>query len=155
MSTSYGTGGAPGSAGGSHHSSSGRQNLNNRFQSSPSSYQSGYQPPTVPQQGQSSADYAHGQSNVMEGTMRNHYEAEGTAATVMAQMRTQRHQLTGAHEDVWEMRQSTEKAKRELMDLRHKVLKKKRRLQAIVVGLAVVDFFLFIRIVKCGGSFFC
>eukprot|EP00978_Attheya_sp_CCMP212_P020066 scaffold57045_cov52-Attheya_sp.AAC.4 len=73
----------------------------------------------------------------------------------MAQMRTQRHQLTGAHEDVWEMRQSTEKAKRELMDLRHKVLKKKRRLQAIVVGLAVVDFFLFIRIVKCGGSFFC
>lgn len=108
-----------------------------------------YQPPNV------SGTYAEQQTQVMEDTMKTHYQAEGTAATVLSQMTTQRYQLQGAHDNVSGMRDTTEKAKQELSELAAKVKAKKRRLQLIAVGLGVVDLLLFIRIAQCGGSFFC
>lgn len=87
--------------------------------------------------------------------MRTHYNAEGTAATVLSQLTTQRQQLTGAKENVWEMRQAAEKAKKDLSALAAKQRWKKQRLQMIAATLAVLDLFLFARLVRCGGSFFC
>jgi len=113
------------------------------------SYQAGYQPPKV------NGTYAEQQTGIMEDTMRTHYETEGVAQTVLSQMTTQRHQLQGAHDNVHEMREATEKAKRELMDLQVKMRAKKRRLQFIIGALGLVDFLLFIRLIQCGGSFFC
>jgi len=87
--------------------------------------------------------------------MKTHYEAEGTAAAVMSQMTTQRHQLQRAHDDVAGTRMKGEQAKRELDDLINKVRRKKRRLYAIIAMLGAVDALLFLRILQCGGSFFC
>jgi len=70
-------------------------------------------------------------------------------------MRTQRGQLQGANDNVWEMRQAAEKAKKDITHISAKVRQKKLRLQMIVALLAAIDFFLFIRLVQCGGSFFC
>jgi len=125
------------------------QKRGNRYQAG--SYQSSgnYQPPAV------QGTYAEKQTQVMEDTMRTHYNAEGTAATVLSQLTTQRQQLTGAHENVWEMRQAAEKAKKDLASLAAKQRWKKQRLQLIAMALAVTDFFLFIRLLRCGGSFFC
>ena len=127
--------------------------LNNRFQSS-GPYQQGtvsgnYQPPKV------AGTYAEQQTQVMEDTMRSQYETESVAHTVLSQMTAQRYQLQGAHNNVWEMRETTEKAKRELMDLQMKARAKKRRLQMIIAVLVTVDVLLFIRLIQCGGSFFC
>eukprot|EP00560_Eucampia_antarctica_P003186 CAMPEP_0197836492 /NCGR_PEP_ID=MMETSP1437-20131217/29168_1 /TAXON_ID=49252 ORGANISM="Eucampia antarctica, Strain CCMP1452" /NCGR_SAMPLE_ID=MMETSP1437 /ASSEMBLY_ACC=CAM_ASM_001096 /LENGTH=135 /DNA_ID=CAMNT_0043442707 /DNA_START=185 /DNA_END=592 /DNA_ORIENTATION=+ len=123
--------------------------LNNRHQGG---YQSGagsYQPPRV------AGDYAEQQTGVVEDTMRTHYQTEGTAATVLSQMTTQRNQLEGAHNDVHNMKETTEKAKNELINLIAKVRAKKRKLQLIVAALSAIDLFLFFRIAVCGGSFFC
>lgn len=62
---------------------------------------------------------------------------------------------TGAHDNVWEMRQAAEKAKQDITIMAKKVRRKKRRLQAVAILLAFVDFILFIRLIECGGSFFC
>jgi hypothetical protein len=70
-------------------------------------------------------------------------------------MQGQRQQLKGAHDNVWEMRQSAEKAKRDITQLIKKARQKKLRLQFIALGLALVDFFLLVRLLQCGGSFFC
>lgn len=105
----------------------------------------GYSPPS----------YAEQQTQHVEDTMKTHYEAEGTAAAVMSQMTTQRHQLQRAHDDVAGTRMKGEQAKRELDDLINKVRRKKRRLYAIIAMLGTVDTLLFLRIVQCGGSFFC
>mmetsp|Transcript_34526 Transcript_34526/g.103205 ORF Transcript_34526/g.103205 Transcript_34526/m.103205 type:complete len:156 (-) Transcript_34526:542-1009(-) len=125
--------------------------LKNRYegQSYQNSAGGSYQPPKV------SGTYSEQQTQVVEDTLRTHYEAEGTAATVLSQMTTQRYQLQGAHDNVFDMRETTEKAKRELADLAAKNKRKKRRLQGIVILLAVTDLLLFVRIVQCGGSFFC
>ncbi len=87
--------------------------------------------------------------------MRTHYETEATSAAVLSQLRTQRGQLEGANSNVWEMRQAAEKAKKDITAMAKKQRKKKLRLQMIAVILAVVDFLLFVRLVQCGGSFFC
>lgn len=120
--------------------------LNNRF----NSYQQGggsYVPPGM--------TYADQQTNVLEDTVKTHYQAEGTAANVLTQMHTQRHQLKGAHDDVWDMRKATEEARRELEALIAKNRRKKVRLYAIIGALAMTDLFLFLRIAQCRGSFFC
>ncbi len=120
--------------------------LNNRF----NSYQQGggsYVPPGM--------SYANQQTNVLEDTVKTHYQAEGTAANVLTQMHAQRHQLKGAHDDVWEMRKATEEARRELESLIAKNRKKRVRLYAIIAALAMTDLFLFLRIAQCRGSFFC
>lgn len=82
-------------------------------------------------------------------------QAEGTAATVLAQMTTQRQQLKGAHDNVWEMRQAAKQAKDDITLMAKRQRAKKMRLQMIVAALAFVDFFLFIRLLQCGGGFFC
>mmetsp|Transcript_15397 Transcript_15397/g.22678 ORF Transcript_15397/g.22678 Transcript_15397/m.22678 type:complete len:153 (-) Transcript_15397:301-759(-) len=120
--------------------------LNSRYQS-PSR---AYQPPSL-----GGTEYAQQQTNIMEDAMRQQYEAEGTAQAVMSQMTTQRYQISGAHGNVSEMREATEKTKREIKDLATKRLRKKRRLQMIAGALALTDLFLFFRLLVCGGSFFC
>jgi hypothetical protein len=70
-------------------------------------------------------------------------------------MQNQRQQLQGAQGNVWEMRQSAEKAKRDITTMVKKTRQKKIKLQMIAIGLALVDFFLLVRLLQCGGSFFC
>ena len=121
-------------------------NLNSRYQS----YQQGgssYIPP--------GRSYAEQQTNVVQDSVKTQYQAEATANTVLTQMHTQRHQLQGAHDDVWKMREATEKAKREIEDLAAKRRQQRFRLYGIIAILGTVDLLLFLRIVKCGGSFFC
>ncbi len=82
-------------------------------------------------------------------------QTESTAGNVLNQMQTQRQQLQGAQGNVWEMRQSAEKAKRDIIAMVKKARQKKLKLQVIAIGLALVDFFLLVRLLQCGGSFFC
>ena len=84
-----------------------------------------------------------------------HYQSENTATNVLSQMQTQRQQLQGAHDNVWEMRQAADKAKKDITALVKKAREKKFRLQIIVIVLATIDFLLFVRLLQCGGSFFC
>ena len=117
--------------------------LNNRFQS----YQQGtYQPPT---------SYAEKQTEVLTDAVRTQYQAEGTANAVLTRMTDQRNQLTEAHENVWQMRHATEKAKRELQELNNKYRKKKFRLYVTIAALGFMDLLLFFRILQCRGGFFC
>ena len=123
-------------------SAPGSSGLNNRFQS----YQQGsYQPP---------ATYADKQTEVLTDTVKTQYQAEGTANDVLTRMTEQRHQLTEAHENVWQMRHATEKAKRELQDLNKKYQAKKLRLYVTIAALGLTDLILFLRIVQCRGGFF-
>jgi hypothetical protein len=117
--------------------------LNNRFQS----YQQGtYQPP---------ATYAEQQTEIITDTVKTQYQAEGTANAVLTRMTEQRHQLTEAHENVWHMREATDKAKRELQELNNKYRAKKLRLYVYIAALGFTDLILFLRIVQCRGGFFC
>lgn len=128
-------------------------NLNNRYNSyqhgggGSANSSGGYVPP--------GRTYAEQQTNTIQDSVQTQYQAEEKAATVLSQMHTQRHQLHGAHDDVWKMREATEKAKREIADLNAKMQRKRRKLYAIIAALSIVDFLLFFRIVKCGGGFFC
>ena len=155
MADQFGSGTPGWGRGGSRHQQQhGSGEFRNRYEGQ--SYQNsgggggggGYQPP-------SQGTYADQQTATVEDTMRAHYEAEGTAAAVVAQLTTQRHQLQRAHDDVGDTRMKGEQARRELDELINKVRRKKRRLQAIIVMLATVDLLLFLRIAQCGGSFFC
>ena len=83
----------------------GNSGLNNRF----SSYQQGtYQPP---------ATFADKQTETLTDTVKTQYQAEGTANAVLTRMTEQRHQLTGAHDNVSEMRHAREKARVELQQV--------------------------------------
>ena len=82
-------------------------------------------------------------------------KTEATSAAVLSQLKAQRGQLKGAHENVWEMRQAAEKAKTDISSMIKKARQKKMRLQAIATILASIDFLLLIRLIQCGGSFFC
>ena len=120
---------------------------------SPASYQnSAYQPPSI---SDPKASYAEQQTYITEDSLRTQYQAEGTANTVLSQMTTQRYQLQGAHDNVADMRQTTELARKELQIMAQKVGAKKRRLQMIIALLVVLDTFCFLRLSFCGGSFFC
>eukprot|EP00979_Chaetoceros_neogracilis_P001947 scaffold349_cov267-Chaetoceros_neogracile.AAC.42 len=86
-----------------------RSGLSNRH--SPYQNSTNYSPPPV------SGSYAQQQTQVIEDSMRAHYETEATSAAVLSQMRTQRGQLQGAHDNVWEMRQAAEKAKMDISSM--------------------------------------
>lgn len=119
--------------------------LNNRFNSY---QQSGsYNPP-----GQA---YAEQQGNILSDTVKTQYHAEETANAVLSQLHGQRQQLRGANDDVWEMRNATEQTKRELRDLAAKYKEKKRKLYMWIILLGTLDFLLFLRLLRCRGSFFC
>lgn len=113
------------------------------------SYQNSYQAPQV------TGTYAEQQTQVVEDTMRTHVQAETTANNVLATMHAQRQQLQNANDDTWAMRTNVANAQRELKELEQKAWLKKRRLYTIIAMLAFVDLMLFVRIVQCGGSFFC
>ena len=53
------------------------------------------------------------------------------------------------------MRQAAENAKKEISQIAAAQRKKKMRLTVIACALAATDFFLFVRLIQCGGSFFC
>lgn len=119
--------------------------LNNRFNSY---QQSGsYVPP-----GQTFADK---QTGMLSDTVKTQYQAEETANAVMNHLHGQRHQLQTANNDVWDMRQATEQTKRELKELHAKYKEKKLRLYMWIVLLGAIDFLLFLRLLRCRGSFFC
>jgi hypothetical protein len=99
--------------------------------------------------------YAEQQTNVLSDTVKTQYHAEETANAVLNQLHTQRQQLQGANDDVWDMRQATEQTKRELRDLQAKYRQKKMRLYVWIATLGTLDFLLFLRLLRCRGSFFC
>jgi hypothetical protein len=113
--------------------------LNNRFNSY---QQSGsYVPP-----GQSYADQ---QTNVLSDAVKTQYQTENTANAVLQQMNAQRQQIQGADEDVWDMRNATDETKRE------KYRARKMKLYVYIAVLGSIDLLLFLRILRCRGSFFC
>jgi hypothetical protein len=120
-------------------------NLNNRYQS----YQQGgsYVPP--------GRTYAEKQTNILQDSVQTQFQAEEKANAVLSHMHVQRHQLQGARDDVWEMQDATAKAKREIADLAARYRRKRHRLYAIIAVLSIADLLLFVRLVECGGSFFC
>mmetsp|Transcript_13581 Transcript_13581/g.25503 ORF Transcript_13581/g.25503 Transcript_13581/m.25503 type:complete len:148 (-) Transcript_13581:928-1371(-) len=132
---------------GNTNDSNNRTGLSNRY--SPYQNSGNYNPPAV------SGSYAQQQTQILEDTMRTHYETEATSAAVLSQMKAQRGQLKGAHDNVWEMRQAAEKAKADITIMIKKARQRKIRLQAIAVLLGSIDFLLLIRLIQCGGSFFC
>jgi len=95
------------------------------------------------------------QTNILSDTLQTQYQTEETANAVMNQLHAQRQQIQGANENVWDMRQATEQTKKELRDLQSKYREKKRTLYIWIALLGTIDFLLFIRLLKCGGSFFC
>lgn len=114
-----------------------------------SSYQQGanqYQP---------SVHYAADQTSVLEDTTKAYYQADESAAAVLQSMTSQKQQLNSASNNVWDMRQTTEKAKRELEALHTKYRAKKQRLYVTIALLALTDTLLFFRILQCRGNFFC
>lgn len=122
-------------------------NSNGSYQRSEPEYS--YQPPQL------KGAYAEQQTQVVEDTMRTHVHAETTANTVLASLHAQRQQLQNANDDTWQMRTNVANAQRELKELQQKAWKKKQRLYIIIGMLSFVDSMLFLRIVQCGGSFFC
>ena len=117
--------------------------LNNRF----NSYQQSYSA--------SGKTFAEEQTNQLKDAVTTQYQAEETANAVLNQLHGQRQQIQGANEDVWETRQLTEETKRELHMLQAKYRVKKNRLRMIIVALAVLDSLMFLRLLRCRGSFFC
>lgn len=123
-------------------SSDGLSNRYNSYQQSGS-----YVPP-----GQ---QYAESQTNVIADAVKTQYESENTANAVLEQLNAQRQQIQTANEDVWDMRHATDQTKRELRDLQDKYRARKRKLYMYIAVLGAVDFLLFLRLLRCGGSFFC
>jgi predicted nucleic acid-binding Zn-ribbon protein len=99
--------------------------------------------------------YASDQTNTLHDTTKTMYETDEAASNVLHKMTAQRQQIEGAHENVWEMRKTTETAKREIQELQSKYLRKKARLYAMIVVLGVTDLLLFFRIIQCHGNFYC
>jgi len=122
-------------------SAPGSGGLNNRF----NSYQQSHIGKTVAKQ----------QTNCLGDTIATQYQAEETANAVLNQLHGQRQQIQGANDDVWETRQLTEETKRELRALQAKYREKKNRLKVIIAFLGLLDFFMFFRLLRCRGSFFC
>ncbi|KAL3942582.1 MAG: hypothetical protein SGBAC_003252 [Bacillariaceae sp.] len=123
-------------------SSDGLSNRYNSYQQSGS-----YVPPRQ--------QYAESQTNVIADAVKTQYESENTANAVLEQLNAQRQQIQTANEDVWDMRHATDQTKRELRDLQDKYRARKRKLYMYIAALGAVDFLLFLRLLRCGGSFFC
>jgi hypothetical protein len=110
------------------------------------SMMSGYQPPIF---------YAADQTRVLEDTTKAFYQADESANQVLSQLSGQRQQIVGAHDNVYRMRDATDKAKREMEELRSKYRQKKQKLYMWIAGLAFVDILLFLRMLQCHGNFYC
>ena len=99
--------------------------------------------------------FADQQTNTLADTVKAQYHAEETANAVMTQLHAQRQQIQGANDNVWDMRQATEQTKKELRDLQSKYRQKKMKLYGWIVLLGTLDFLIFLRLLRCRGSFFC
>lgn len=107
------------------------------------------------QQSYSGKALAEEQTNTLRDTVSTHYQAAETANAVLNQLHGQRQQIQGANDDVWQTRQLTEETKRELRALSAKYREKKNKLKVIIVMLGILDFLIFLRLLRCRGSFFC
>jgi chromosome segregation ATPase len=107
------------------------------------------------QQSYSGKALAEEQTNTLRDTISTHYQAAETANAVLNQLHGQRQQLQGANDDVWQTRQLTEETRRELRALSAKYREKKNKLKAIIVLIGILDFLIFLRLLRCRGSFFC
>lgn len=112
----------------------------------PTSYQQGYRP---------AVHYAADQTRQMEDTTQAYYQADETAARILGTMQGQRTQITNAHEDVRVMKDTTDQAKRELMELQKKYKARKQKLYVTIGILGVTDLLLLLRIFQCRGNFYC
>mmetsp|Transcript_13727 Transcript_13727/g.28778 ORF Transcript_13727/g.28778 Transcript_13727/m.28778 type:complete len:124 (+) Transcript_13727:342-713(+) len=115
--------------------------LNNRF----SSYQQSFSGKTIAEE----------QTSTLQETVTTQYQAEETANAVLNQLHGQRQQIQSANNDVWETRELTEETKRELGALQAKYREKKNKLKVIIALLTMLDLFMFYRLLRCRGSFFC
>jgi hypothetical protein len=106
----------------------------------------GYQPPV---------HYASDQTKTLEDATKTLYQTDEAAGSVLQKMTAQRQQIGSASGNVWEMRQATEAARREIVALQQKYRQKKRNLYALIALLSVTDLLLFFRILQCKGNFFC
>lgn len=122
-------------------SAPGSGGLNNRF----NSYQGSYPETTIAEE----------QTSTLQDTAATQYQAEETANAVLNQLHGQRQQIQGANNDVWETRQLTEETKRELVALQAKYREKKNKLKVLIALFAMLDLFMFYRLLRCRGSFFC
>lgn len=112
------------------------------------SYQSGaaYQPPV---------HFAADQTKSLENTTQTFYQTDETAARILDQMQGQRGQIKNAHGNVSDMRNATDKAKREMKELQQKYREKKQRLYAWIVILGFADILCLFRLFQCHGNFYC
>mmetsp|Transcript_2244 Transcript_2244/g.5324 ORF Transcript_2244/g.5324 Transcript_2244/m.5324 type:complete len:124 (-) Transcript_2244:195-566(-) len=122
-------------------STPGSSSITNRF----TSYQQSYSGKTLAEE----------QTSTLQDTVATQYQAEETANAVLNQLHSQRQQIQGANDDVWETRQLTEETKRELGALQAKYREKKNKLKLMIALLGLLDFWMFYRLLKCRGSFFC
>lgn len=122
-------------------------NLNNRYNSYQQGGSGSYVPPAT--------TYAEKQTNVVANSLQTQHLAEEKAGAVLSQMHAQRHQLQGANDEAYKTRQVTEQARREMAEIKAKYRQKKMRLYIIIAVLSIVDFSMLLRIIRCGGSFFC
>ena len=99
--------------------------------------------------------YAADQTKTLQDTTKTYYQAEETSTNVLERMTAQRQQLQGATDNVWEMRETTEKAKQEIQELQAKYREKKMRLYVMIVALGLADLLLLLRIIHCHGNFYC
>jgi hypothetical protein len=112
-----------------------------------SSYQSGgYQPPV---------HYAADQTETLHDTAKTYYQTDETANNVLQKMTQQRSQLHSADGSVYEMRQATAAAKRQIEELQRKNRQKKQRLYVMIAAVGLADMLLFFRMIQCRGGFFC
>ncbi|GMH99068.1 hypothetical protein TrVE_jg9174 [Triparma verrucosa] len=94
-------------------------------------------------------------ASVLRDTIAKNYEAQATASNVMFNMNGQRDQLEGARENVRGVQEMTKLAKVELEEIRMKATWRRRKLYVIIAVLSITDAFLFYRLAKCGGYFWC
>jgi len=116
------------------------------YQSGGSNLPAGYQPPI---------HYASDQTRTLEDTTKTYYQTDETSQQVLQTLKVQRQQLGSAHDDVWQMRQATEQAKREIIELQKKYRRKKQKLLVTIAALSMLDLLLLFRILQCRGNFFC
>lgn len=111
-----------------------------------SSNASGYQPPVF---------YASDQTAILNDTTKTFYQTDEVAGRVLDQLTSQRQQILHAGDDVFQMQNTAQIAKKELETLRMKYRRKKQQLYMWIAVLSITDLLLFLRMIQCHGNFYC
>jgi hypothetical protein len=106
----------------------------------------GYQPPLF---------YASDQTAILNDATKTFYQTDEVAGRVLDQLTSQRQQILHAGDDVFQMQNTAQIAKKELEALRMKYRRKKQQLYMWIVILSVTDLLLFLRMIQCHGNFYC